>query len=149
MRVGMGPSPTSARSTVPTALETMQCAQDAFRSLEGAPVLFAGGARPGELADNPAALSTARSLGRAERVLRLDLEPLGAEEVAEPAAGMVARSRVIVLARALLARCELSCGDREGARSHVDAAPPATSTPSRPRWRRGPAGRAPPARRTP
>lgn len=55
----------------------------AFRSLEGAPVLFAGAARPGELADNPAALKAVRSLGRAERVLRIELEPLGAEEVAE------------------------------------------------------------------
>ncbi|HEU4384929.1 MAG TPA: AAA family ATPase [Anaeromyxobacteraceae bacterium] len=55
----------------------------AFRSLEGAPVLIAGAARPGELADNLAALKATRSIGRAERVLRLELEPLGAEEVAE------------------------------------------------------------------
>jgi DNA-binding SARP family transcriptional activator len=54
-----------------------------FRSLEAAPVLLAGAARPGELADNLAALNTVRALGRAERVLRLDLEPLRAEEVAE------------------------------------------------------------------
>jgi DNA-binding SARP family transcriptional activator len=55
----------------------------AFRSLEGAPVLFAAAARPGELADNMAALNTIRSLGRAERVLRIDLEPLPADEVAD------------------------------------------------------------------
>ncbi len=55
----------------------------AFRSLEAAPVLFAGAARPGELADNLVALGMVRSLGRAERVFRIELEPLQAEAVAE------------------------------------------------------------------
>ncbi len=54
-----------------------------FRSLDTAPIVFAVAARPGELADNAAALRTARALGRSERVLRLDLEPLHADDVAE------------------------------------------------------------------
>ncbi len=63
----------------------------AIRALETAPVLFACAARPGELADNPAALRTARSLGRGGSVIRLELENLREDEIAE-LAGRVAPS---------------------------------------------------------
>jgi len=63
----------------------------ASRALEGAPVLLACAARPGELADNPAALRTVRSLGRGDAVVRLELENLREDEIAE-LAGRVAPS---------------------------------------------------------
>src|SRR6266542_390291 len=63
----------------------------ASRALENAPVLLACAARPGELADNPAALRTVRALGRGDGAVRLELENLREDEIAE-LAGRVAPS---------------------------------------------------------
>jgi DNA-binding SARP family transcriptional activator len=52
------------------------------RFLRDRPVLLACAARPPELADNPGALRVARALSRAEEVTRLELGPLGPEEIA-------------------------------------------------------------------
>jgi DNA-binding SARP family transcriptional activator len=52
------------------------------RALEEAPILLAGGARPGELFDNPAALRLSRALAREGRLRELPLAPLDAEDTA-------------------------------------------------------------------
>lgn len=52
------------------------------RSLRERPVLLACAARAAELADNPAALRVARTLSRGEEVTRIELGPLGPEEIA-------------------------------------------------------------------
>ena len=52
------------------------------RSLRAAPLLLACAGRAAELADNPSALRVARALSRAEAVTRLDLGPLGPEQIA-------------------------------------------------------------------
>ncbi len=48
----------------------------AVRALDAAPVLFALAVRPGEIADNPAALRIARALAHVKRTVRLELGPL-------------------------------------------------------------------------
>ena len=53
-------------------------------------LLLACAARPGELADNPAALALVRALGREGRLHPLELAPLSAEETAELVRGVVA-----------------------------------------------------------
>ncbi len=58
------------------------------RALHSSRVLLACGARPGELADNPAALRLVRALGREGRLRALDLGPLAADDVAEIVRGV-------------------------------------------------------------
>jgi DNA-binding SARP family transcriptional activator len=53
----------------------------AARALDAEPAVVACGVRPGELADNPAALRATRLLSRADRAVRLDLEPLPEAEL--------------------------------------------------------------------
>lgn len=48
----------------------------AARTVDAGVVVFACGARPGELSDNPAALKLVRGLSREERAVALDLRPL-------------------------------------------------------------------------
>ena len=52
------------------------------RSLRAAPFLLACAGRAAELADNPSALRVARALSRAAAVTRLELGPLGPDEIA-------------------------------------------------------------------
>ena len=55
--------------------------QVATRALDAEPAVVACATRPGELADNPAALRAVRLLTRAERSTRIDLEPLSRAEL--------------------------------------------------------------------
>jgi DNA-binding SARP family transcriptional activator len=55
----------------------------AVRALEDSRVLIAGGARPGELADNRAVLGTIRALDKSGRLRRIDLEPLPPSAIRE------------------------------------------------------------------
>jgi DNA-binding SARP family transcriptional activator/tetratricopeptide (TPR) repeat protein len=57
-------------------------AREMTRAAPGSRVLLACAARPGELADNPAALALVRALGREGRLHSLELAPLSAEETA-------------------------------------------------------------------
>jgi len=62
--------------------------QVAVRALEAEPVIVACAVRPGELADNPAALRAVRLLSRAERVTRIDLEALSRAELRDLLGGL-------------------------------------------------------------
>ncbi len=53
------------------------------RAAADAPVLLACGARPGELADNPAAVRLVRTLGKSARVQQIGLAPLDAADTAQ------------------------------------------------------------------
>jgi DNA-binding SARP family transcriptional activator len=57
-------------------------ARDLTRPAAGSRLLLACAARPGELADNPAALALVRALSREGRLHPLELAPLSAEETA-------------------------------------------------------------------
>jgi len=77
-----------ARGTVLVILDDVQWLDDASAALahyvaRSAPeVTIACGARPGELADNPAALRLVRVLGRDRSICQIELAPLGAAETA-------------------------------------------------------------------
>src|SRR5262249_2991318 len=53
-----------------------------FRGISGSQIVVACGARPGELADNPAALRLLRALGRDARLRELPLAPLDENDTA-------------------------------------------------------------------